>query len=184
MVTSTNPNEGKSEMPEAKSKIIAGETFTVSQPYAAGHVLTEVEAKVLNQVRAENIGNNLRETIKEALELREKGDTSKYDALAQTVAAYDAEYTFSMGGGGGGATRLDPVEREAKSLAESYVREDLRKKGRKWNQVPEGLTEEQWIEKRSAVVEQLMVSEGILKLAKQRVQQKTKVADAIGDVSL
>ena len=84
---------------------------------------------------------------------------------------------YSMGGGG--ASRLDPVEREAKTLAESYVREDLRKKGRKWNQVPDGMTEEQWIEKRSSVVEQLMTSEGILKLAKQRVQQKTKVADAI-----
>jgi hypothetical protein len=171
-------------MPEAKQKIINGETFTITTPYLAGHVLTEVEAKVLNQVRAENIGNNLRETVKEALEARDKGDASKYDGLAELVSKYDAEYTFSMGGGGGGATRLDPIEREAKSLAEAYVREDLKKKGRKWAQIPDGLTEEEWVEKRTAVVEKLMASEGILKLAKKRVSEKGKVADAIGDVSL
>jgi hypothetical protein len=34
------------------------------------------------------------------------------------------------------------------------------------------------------VVEKLMASEGILKLAKKRVSEKGKVADAIGDVSL
>lgn len=171
-------------MSETKAKIIAGESFQVSQPYAAGHTLTEVEAKVLNQVRSENIGNNLRELVKEALEAREKGDNSKYDALAEAVAKYDAEYTFTSGGGGGVSRKLDPVEREAKSLAEAYVREDLRKKGRTWKQVPEGLSEEEWIAKRDAVVEQLMASEGILKLAKQRVSQKTKVADAIGEVTL
>lgn len=171
-------------MPEAKAKIINGETFQISQPYIAGHILTEIEAKVLNQVRSENIGNNMRESVKEALEAREKGDGSKYDALAGLVAAYDAEYTFASGGGGGTSRKLDPIEREAKALAEAYVREDLKKKGRTWKQVPEGLTEDEWVAKRDAVVENLMASEGILKLAKQRVQQKSKVADAIGDVTL
>lgn len=170
-------------MPEAKSKIIMGETFQVSQPYSAGHVLTEVEAKVLNQVRAENIGNNLRDQVKEALEAKEKGDTSKYDALGDLVAKYDAEYTFSMGGGGG-ATRLDPVEREAKSLAEAYVRDDLRKKGRKWAQVPEGMSEEDWVAKRTAVVEQIMVRDDIVALAKKRIKEKSKVADAVAGMEL
>lgn len=169
-------------MPEAKQKLISGETFTISAPYSAGHILTEVEAKVLNQTRAENIGNNLRDTVKEALELKEKGDSTKFDALVTTVAAYDAEYTFSMGGGG--TSRLDPLEREAKSLAEAYVRDDLRKKGRKWNQVPEGLTEEQWVEKRGAAVEKLMTDEGILKLAKKRLAEKSKVVDALGAIEV
>lgn len=170
-------------MSETKSKIIMGESFTLSTPYSAGHVLTEVEAKVLNQVRAENIGNNLRDTVKEALEAKEKGDSSKYDGLADLVAKYDGEYTFSMGGGGG-TSRLDPVEREAKSLAEAYVREDLKKKGRKWAQVPEGLTEEQWVEKRTAVVESLMARDDIIALAKKRVKEKGKVTDALANVDL
>lgn len=169
-------------MSETKSKLIAGEAFTISTPYSAGHVLTEVEAKVLNQVRAENIGNNMREVVKEALELKEKGDSTKYDQLASVIASYDSEYTFSMGGGG--TSRLDPVEREAKSLAESYVREDLKKKGRKWAQVPEGLTEEAWVEKRTAVVEALMQKDEIIALAKKRVKEKTKVSDAMANVEL
>ena len=43
-----------------KSKIIDGLSFEISQPYAAGQTINEAEAKALNQVRSENIGNNLR----------------------------------------------------------------------------------------------------------------------------
>ena len=43
-----------------KTISISGQAFDVSTPYAAGHTLTEAEAKVLNQTRAENIGNNFR----------------------------------------------------------------------------------------------------------------------------
>lgn len=166
-------------MPELKTKVIAGEPFQVSAPYAEGHVLTAIEAKVLNQVRAENIGNNLRETVKDAITKRDAGDASDFEGLAKIVADYDAEYTFSTPGAGGGARKLDPVEREAKSLAEAYVREDLKKKGRTWKQVPDNMTEEQWIEKRDATVEKLMGDETILKLAKERVNKKAKAAEAI-----
>src|SRR5688572_6489425 len=108
-------------MPEPKTKIIDGESFTISQPYEAGHACTDAEARALNQVRSENIGNNLRVMIKEAKEKRDAGDNSAYDGLAAAVADYDAKYTFSMGGGGGGTSRkMDPIEREARSLATEY----------------------------------------------------------------
>lgn len=166
-------------MSETKTKVIAGEAFQVTAPYAEGHVLTAIEAKVLNQVRAENIGNNLRDAVKEAITKRDSGDAEAMTALAELVTKYDAEYTFSTPGAGGGSRKLDPVEREAKSLAEAYIREDLKKKGRTWKQVPDGLTEEEWIEKRDAQVEKLMVNETILKLAKERVNKKAKAAESI-----
>ena len=164
-------------MPENKTKLIAGESFSVSQPYEAGHVLTEAEAKALNQTRAENIGNNLRETVKEALAKRDGGDTSAMETLQELVAKYDSAYTFSMGGGGVSTRRLDPVEREAKAIATEIIKADLAAKGRKWNQVPEGLTEEEWVAKRDAVLEQQMAREDVLKLAKKRVNERSKLTE-------
>lgn len=166
-------------MSETRTKLIAGEAFQVSAPYVEGHVLSPVEAKVLNQVRAENIGNNFREAVKEAIAKREAGDTAAWDGLQAAFAEYDTSYTFSTPGTGGGARKLDPVEREAKSLAEAYVREDLRKKGRTMKAVPDGMTEEQWKEKLEATIEKLMGSDTILKLAKERVNKKAKAAETI-----
>ena len=39
-------------MPETKAKVINGISFNILQPYLAGHVLTELEAKVINQTRS------------------------------------------------------------------------------------------------------------------------------------
>lgn len=166
-------------MPEQKKKLIAGEEFMISQPYAAGHVLNEVEAKTLNQTRAENIGNNLRETVKDAIAKRDAGDSSAYDALAATVAAYDAEYTFAMGGSGVSTRKLDPIEREAKAIATELIKNDLATKGRKWTQVPEGLTKDEWEAKRDAVLEQVMTRDDVIALAKKRVKEKEKLAGGI-----
>ena len=44
----------------SKTITILGEKFEITAPYAEGQTLTAVEARVLNQTRAENIGNNLR----------------------------------------------------------------------------------------------------------------------------
>lgn len=170
-------------MPEPKIKLIDGESFSISQPYIAGHVISEVEAKTLNQTRSENIGNNLRSAVKDAKEKRdnaEKPDSTDFDNLVAMVAQYDKDYTFSMGGGGVSTRKLDPIEREAKALATEYIKVDLAKKGRTWKQVPEGSTAEEWEAKRDAVLEGLMVREDIVKLAKKRVAEKQKISDAVG----
>jgi hypothetical protein len=164
-------------MPDNKTKLIAGESFSISQPYDEGHVLTGPEAKALNQTRAENIGNNLREAVKEALAKRDGGDTSAMETLNELVAKYDTEYTFAQGGGGVSTRRLDPVEREAKAIATEIIKSDLASKGRKWNQVPEGLTEEEWVAKRDSVLESQMAREDVLKLAKKRVSERAKLTD-------
>jgi hypothetical protein len=169
-------------MAEAKTKIIDGESFQISQPYTAGHTLTEIEARVLNQVRSENIGNNLRSAIKDAKDKRDKGDSADFDKLADLVAQYDAEYTFATPGAGGSTRKLDPVEREALALAKDYVKADLAKKGRKVSQVPEGLTEDEWKAKLENAYETVAGREEIIKLAKQRVAQKQKVTADLGDI--
>lgn len=158
-------------------KLIAGESFEISAPYAEGHVLTAAEAKALNQTRSENIGNNLRETVKDAIAKRDAGDPSAFNELPALVAKYDSEYNFSMGGSGVSTRKLDPVEREAKKIADETIRADLAKKGRKISDVPEGLTKEQWQEKLDTVREQLMAREDVVKLAKKRVAEKQKIAE-------
>lgn len=104
---------------------IAGHDFEVNQPYAAGHVISEIEAKVLNQTRAENVGNNMRATVKEMLEKNES-----LDAIRAKIAEYDAQYNFSMGGGGGRAP-IDPLEKEIRRLAKAMVHDSIRANGKK-----------------------------------------------------
>jgi len=113
-------------MPETKTKIIDGESFEITWPYVAGHVLNDAEAKALNQVRSENIGNNLRSAVKEAKEKAEKGDANAMTELRTAVAEYDREYTFALGGTP--ARKLDPVEREARNIANEYLKAEFAKK--------------------------------------------------------
>jgi hypothetical protein len=66
--TSPHRNPQELQMPETKTKTIEGKNFEISQPYEEGHVITAIEARVLNQTRSENIGNNVRAKLKEAIE--------------------------------------------------------------------------------------------------------------------
>lgn len=172
----------ETEMPEPKTKIIDGESFTITQPYSEGHICTAAEAKALNQVRSENIGNNLRSAIKEARDKRDAGDTKDWDGLADLVAKYDSEYTFAMGGGGGGARKMDPIEREAYTLAKEYIKGHLAETGRKINVTPEGMTDDEWKEKVEANIERVAGSDEILKLAKKRVGEKQKIHGSLASL--
>jgi hypothetical protein len=89
-------------MPETKTKTIEGKNFEISQPYEEGHVISAIEARVLNQTRSENIGNNVRAKLKEAIEAGQPDD-----ALAALVAEVDAAYQFTAAGTRA-AARLDP----------------------------------------------------------------------------
>lgn len=162
-----------------KDKIINGVAFQVAQPYAAGHTLTEVEAKVLNQVRSENIGNNLRSQVKAA---QEAGKSE--DELKALVAAYDAEYTFTTVGE---STRvvLDPIEREARNIAKDIIKEKLAGLGRKLNTIPEGHTKESWAEKLEENISKVAAQDAVLKAAKKAVDEKKKRTEALaGDLEL
>lgn len=159
-------------MTEKKTKIINGLTFELSQPYAEGHVCTAAEAKTLNQVRSENIGNNLRELVKKA---QAEGKEAE---LAAAVAKYDEEYTFSIAGT---STRrvLDPVERKARQMAKDVIKAKLAEQGRKLTDIPEGLTKEEWEEKLEANIEKVAASDVILKAAKKAVDDEKKRTEGL-----
>lgn len=146
---------------------IGGEKFEVTAPYAEGHVCTATEAKVLNQTRAENIGNNFRAEVKKA---RDEGNG--YDAVRASLSAYDAEYTFAMGGTT--RTPTDPVEREAQALASAAITAKLKDKGIK---LKDYLAVEGNQEKYDAALEKLSMQDDVIAAARKRVEERKKVTE-------
>lgn len=143
---------------------IAGKTFEVSSPYAAGVVeLSEGEAHALNQTRHENIRNNFAKRVKEA-----KPDET--DAVLQDlISKYDTEYAFGIRGTGAGVSR-DPIQVEARSLARAAIRESLKKAGKSAD-----------AKAINAAVETLLASERgarFLDAARVRVADKQAIAEA------
>ena len=102
---------------------IQKEVFTVPQPYVAGHALTDNEAAALNQMFAENIGNNRRAAVTAA---KEEGSFD-HAAVQAELDAYAAEYEFGVRRGG--ARVADPVERQAMEMAVQKVKESLKAQG-------------------------------------------------------
>lgn len=150
-------------MPDTKSITIAGHSFEVSTPYVAGHQLTEGEAKALNQVRCENIRNNTANKVKEALE--NGGDP------ASIVAEYDQSYEFTLAATGGRQVR-DPVEREARSLARSAIKQKLAADGRKLKDIDK--------DKLAEAIDTVAARDDILKLARDNVKRQSKLAETAG----
>lgn len=151
-------------MPEAKQIIVAGEAVMCPQPYEPGHPLTEAEAKALNQVYSENVRNNTAARIKKAKE--EGGDVAAAVAEAEE---YARNYEFSMPSTGTSRRVMDPVEREARSIARELIKSKLEESGRKLKDVDK--------EKLDAKIDEVAANEDVLKLARKRVSEKKKLAD-------
>lgn len=100
---------------------IHGILFTAPAPFNEGHVLSEVEAQVLNRTFAENLRNNfaakMKKTAEEGGEPLTQGD---FDEYANS-------YTFGNRPGRG--VTLSPVDVEERKLAEMAVRMAIRKRG-------------------------------------------------------
>ena len=156
----------------SKTITIGGENFEVSTPYAEGHAITAVEAKVLNQTRAENIGNNFRKAVAEA---KEKGDLASVTAA---IAEYDSAYTFSAGGGTA-RTPIDPIEAEAYRIAKTVVKGKIQEKYgvsvKAYCENPENAA------KYEAAVEKTAHQDDTLKLAKKAVADKKKVMEVASE---
>lgn len=157
------------------AKTINGMAFELSTPYAEGHTVSAIEARVLNQTRAENIGNNVRAKIKE---MQEAGNTEQ--EIIDYVTGVDGAYTFTAAGVSA-SRRLDPVEREATKLARELLKQHLAQSGRKLTVAPEGLTDEEWDDKVAAEVERIAADEQIVKAAQKNVAAKQKQADSLAD---
>lgn len=167
-------------MPEARSKVINGLSFSILQPYEAGHTLTDVEARVLNQTRAENVGNNVRQTIKDMLEGAGKfeGSPQEEAEVQAFVTEFDAAYEFKTASEGGRTSR-DPYETEARKIARDLIKSSLAAKGRKLSDVPEGLDEASWKDKLEAEVDRIANSDKVLAAAKKTVDAKRKQGEAL-----
>jgi hypothetical protein len=101
---------------------IQGAQYVIPAPYAAGHVLTEVEAAVLNQTFAENVRNNMAARMKAAAEKNEPipGEAE--------VREYAKSYSFGIRQPRGESA--DPVETEFRRMARQVVLDALRAKNK------------------------------------------------------
>lgn len=114
----------------AREITIQGIKFELPDPpYSEGHVMTDIEASVLNQTFIENVRNNCRNMVIKATEEATKDDKElDVDALQAAVTEYAEGYTFGVRGEGP-ARIVDPVEREAMALAKDRVKAALKAKG-------------------------------------------------------
>lgn len=164
-----------------KEITIAGQTFPVLQPYVAGHVITEAEAKALNQVRAENVRNNTASKVKAAMEGTQKEGEPTKDNIAEFVAKYDAEYVFTLASVGGGRKPTDPVEVEALKIARGVFADWASGKKLTVKAVREKIGEEAYEAKLAEIAER----EEVVKEAKRRVKARQAAAEtAMGDLDL
>jgi hypothetical protein len=166
-------------MTKTRDITIQGVIFTVSTPFEAGHVVTEAEAAALNQTRCENIRNNMATKVKAAQKELPEGETALSEEtlaeLAAEVAAYDAEYEFSMASAGGGSKPKDPIEAEAVKLAKAAIAGQLKSKG---TTVKAYLEVEGNKAKYDEAIAKLAAHPDYLKAAKKAVQDREKLASA------
>lgn len=164
-------------MPATKSVAIGTKEskleFVVGQPFDEGHVCTAAEAKALNQIRAENIGNNWRSRVQATI-AGEKDALSEND-LRQAFAKYDDEYVITVGSVGSGKAQLTPLERECRRIAKGLVIAQLAKtseahpNGRKQKDIdPEAF---------EAQIARFAEHEQVLKLAKKNLKEQENLAN-------
>lgn len=166
---------------QMKNLTIAGVNFEAPFKYAAGHVLTESEARALNQTRFENLRNNFASKVKASVEGAD-GAIPQAD-LPKAFAEFEAAYDFSMPGAGGGTARLDPVEKEALAIAREVVRAKLAKAGKSYNP-PKGASPEEaeaYKAQIAAAVERVAASDTVVATAKKNVASRSKALETISD---
>ena len=127
---------------------VQGLQFEVSQPFKAGHILSEGEASQLNQTRAENIRNNFAGPVRSAVDAFRKANSLADNAevaasdldkddLDEKFALYDDSYIMGVRGGPSGPrTSVDPIQREANRIALEKVKVALKKQGITIDSVP------------------------------------------------
>lgn len=157
-------------MAEPKALSILDIDFEVAQPYEAGHTLTDAEAKALNQVRRENLGNNFRGTVKKAQEeAATAGKDVDVDALKTAFADLDGKYIFTLREVSA-ARKFDAVEREARNLVKAELRNYFLALDppQKFSDLPE--------DEQEKLIEDNATSPEVVKIAKDIVKQKSKIS--------
>lgn len=165
---------------------IQGMDFSYPMPYKTGHALTEGEASALNQVLGENLRNNFAAKIKAkkaeiAAEYRKANnlaedapvevgnDALNMDEMRQEFESYCTDYEFGVRQSTGPRVPVDPVEREAFTMARTVIREALKGKNIKIS----SLSDEQM----EGLIKQLLDSQPqIREEAKRRVEATSNLA--------
>ena len=158
-----------------KEITVQGIVVSVSAPYQPGHVITEAEAKALNQVRAENIGNNVRKAVTELIEAAGGKDaiTEETKAAAQAlVSEKDANYEFTLASVGGGREPVDPLTKECRAVAKAFLSAKLKEKGFTQKQYAEANGEDAFMAK----VIELADHPEIVKVAKKNLATREGLA--------
>lgn len=167
-------------MPATKTIAIGTKTtkmeFVVAQPFVEGHVVTADEAKALNQIRAENIGNNFRARVQAHIENLE-GAMTEPD-LRAAFDKYDQEYVLRGASPGTGRAQLSPLEREARRIAKLMVVKQLAAPSEKY---PSGRKQKDVDpEAFEAQVARFAEHEQVLKLAKKNLKEQ----EALGTLAI
>lgn len=163
-----------------KQITIQGVVVEVAEPYAEGHTVNEAEAKALNQVRSENIRNNMAKTVKEEVE-KAGGDTEKATkAVQKLVTEYDNSYEFTLASVGGGRQRLDPLTKECRSVAKEYIMSMLKEQGMSKKSYEEANGEGKFMEK----VVELADHDEIVKVAKENLKEREKLSSGMSGFKL
>ena len=150
---------------------IASETYSVPEPFNAGHTCTENEAAALNQLLAENVRNNFAGKVKKAQEDNQPAPDQS------TLDEYVASYEFGVRTGGGGRT-LDPVEKEMRDIAAAKVKEAMKAAGIKLSDVPTKTLNEK-------VEATVQANEAALrKIAEKNVANRNKFAAELGEITV
>lgn len=169
----------KTEETPTLSLSIYGLVFDVTAPYAEGHVLNAAEAKTLNQVRKENIGNNVRKRIADLKGEAETFTEEQAAEAASIVAEVDTNYEFTLSSARGTTSR-DPLDVMCTKLAREWIAQQLREKGTTVKAYKEDKGEDTYNEKVAEVAEHPQ----IVALAKERVAAQKAEADAMAKISL
>ena len=158
---------------KTKTVTIAGISFEIGQPFDEGHTCSAAEAKVLNQVRAENIGNNVRKRINELKDEEGNIDAAGSKTAVKLVAEVDEGYEFTLATVG--ARRVtDPLEREILSLARSVVANNIKESGKTVKDFREAEGGE---ERYAQLIEQVSEMDAVKDAAKQQLQAKSGLTE-------
>lgn len=160
-------------MAEAKTISILDVEFNVTMPYDAGHTINEAEAKVLNQTRRENLGNNFRTLVKAHVDGAEGALT--LDDLKAEFAKRDSEYVFTLSNASTTVKRT-PEETEARKIAREYIKGQLDAAGRKLSDVPEGMDKAAWEDALELEIDRISQDPQVVKMAKDIVKARSKTA--------
>lgn len=121
--------------------------FSIQAPYTEGKKISAVEANALNQMRAENIRNNMTKKAKAQMKAAEVENVSDLTEFPAEVAEYDKQYIFAVQSK---TQALSAEEREAIKLARVALNATLASKGRKVRDVRKDNPE--WYEEKLAEI--------------------------------